>query len=474
MKKNPTKTLQHSGNSIVPPEHDERPAYIPPEGWTPPPPKPPMPTVENVSQSDYDGIVRKLFLPREEFWRKHAHNDGFRKFIKDKNEATRSMVACVLQLDLDGNWPTLDSCIPKGSILEAVDRYFWEFTDIPREIPFFYVLHYVMAKLMQEGVEIHKGQQVILPDLWTVVVAPSGAGKSMSQKALAKAMDGEVKLFPEARTSLQFLTNLRDHRLGLFVRDEFAQFLKSVSKNSSMQDVRDYLLRTYDNGNIEHTTTKSSIKVEKSAIGILGYTPVATLTKYLTAEMLLDGFAQRFSFCVAERDDRGIVGDYNFDGLAACVGPLWEKIAANPFHRVYKINDEGRSIFNLIVETIVMRARHEGIDDSFSRRLAFSTYKYGLAYHIISGNTDDTISRDDLAFGAQLTAMHMFNLRKILTMYGVSKDSITADQQVSSKSRASIMETDQQGLDVSAKFDRDKALKSVHVYLASSNPQSVL
>ena len=54
---------------------------------------------------------------------------------------------------------------------------------------------------------------------------------------------------------------------------------------------------------------------ENSAVGILGYTPTDTLKIHMTHEMLLDGFAQRFSYCVAEKDERPIVGDYNFDDL---------------------------------------------------------------------------------------------------------------------------------------------------------------
>lgn len=403
----------------LPPEHDGRSWYTPPKGWKPKK-GPPLPVIEGASQEDYDAVIRQQLLPHEDFWRRHANHASFRKFIKDKSEAERALIASAFQLHLSGSCPTLDDCIPKNSILEAVDRYFWEYTDMPRELPFFYVMHYVLASLLQRGVEIHKGKQVILPDMWTVVVARSGSGKTLSQKQLDLAMGGGIRLFPDAKTSLQFLTNLRDHRLGLYIKDEFAQFLKDVTKDSSMQNVRDYLLRTYDNANIEHTTTVSSVSVEKSAISILGYTPTKTLKTYLTQEMLLDGFAQRFSFCVAEQDDRPIIGDYDFDQLAEQVAPHWKRITQTPPHPVYKVSQEARGVFNHVVGEIVTKAREEDIDDSFSRRLAFNTYKYGLAYHILSGKTDDVIGPEDLAQGAKLVALHLLNLRKVLDLYEVS------------------------------------------------------
>lgn len=376
--------------------------------------------------------IRSQLSPNESFWRNFAKEDARPLFVTERIESARALVTSLLQITNAGDWPTLDDCIPKGSILEAVDQYFWDKTDIPRELPFFNVLHYVMAKLMQQGVEIAKGSQRILPDLWTIVLAPSGAGKTMTQKALAKAMGGPVALFPDASSSLQFADNLQKFRLGLFLRDEFAQFLKTISKDASMKDVRDYLLRTYDNSDIIYASTKTKITVERSAISILGYSPIATLTSYLTKEMLLDGFAQRFSFCVAERDDRPIVGDYDFDGLPAVISPLWNRITSAPFHSVYHIDEAGRQAYDKVVQLVVTKAREEGIDDSFSRRLAFNTYKYGLAYHVLTGKKDNTIHTEDLIFGAKLTALHLFHLRKVLDLYGKPKPETSSSMQVAS------------------------------------------
>ena len=294
--------------------------------------------------------------------------------------------------------------------------------------------------------------------MWTIVVARSGSGKTLSQKQLDKAMSGEIKLFPDAKSSLQFLTNLRDHRLGLFLRDEFAQFLRDVNKDPSMQSVRDYLLRTYDNGTVGHVTSKSTITVEKSAISILGYTPTKTLKKYLTQEMMEDGFAQRFSFCVAEQDDRPIIGDYDFDQLAEQVAPYWQKIVKTPPHPVYTVSKEARGVFNHVVGQIVAKAREDDIDDSFSRRLAFNTYKYGLAYHIISGKTDSVIGPEDLAQGAKLVAFHLVNLGKILNLYAVGDKSGVKPSEIGSgrvKSPAVAMET------VSPKSPNTDKLKKV-------------
>lgn len=404
--------------SNIKPEEDGRPWYTPPPGWVKPTPGPALPFVQGVTQDQYDEVVRKLLLPHEKLWRNSATSSGRKKLIAEKTKPARALISSVLKIDVNGPWPTLDDCIPKGTILEAVDRYFWENTDIPRALPFFNVLHYVLAKLLQQGIVIHKGKQVILPDVWTIVVAPSGTGKTTTLRELAKAMGGQVTLFPtDANTSLQFLTYLRDYRLGLLIQDEVAQFFNAVTKDPGMRNVRGYMLKTYDNANIGHGSTASRIQVEKSAIGMIGYSIVKTLKKYLTPEMLDDGFAQRFAYFVAGRDERPIVGDMDFDDLEDVIKPMWAKIESTPFHSVYRVEEDGRGAFDRVVQIIVGRARQDDVDESFARRIAFSTYKYGLAYHILTGKTDDVISPEDLALGAQLAAMHLQHIRKVLDLY---------------------------------------------------------
>ncbi len=410
----------------VPPESDGRSFYTPPPGWVQPPAGEPIPPITGVTAAEYEAEVRRQLLPHEEFWKKFANSPGLKKFKSEKAAPVKAFIDSVLTINTNDQWPTLDDCIPKGSILDVVDKYFWDNTDIPRELAFFNVLHYVLAKLRQDGVVIHKDSQIILPDPWTIVLAPSGAGKSMTQKALASAMGGQVDLFPDSKSSLQFLTALRDSRLGLYLKDEFAQFLKSVAQDSGMSSVRDYLLRTYDNGDIEHATTTSNVSVESSCIGILGYSPVATLTKYLTREMLLDGFAQRFSFCIAERDNREIVGDYDFSGLSSVVSPLWAQISGAAFHPVYEVQDEGKSAYDRVAQIIISRARKEGIDDSFSRRLAFTSYKYGLLYHVLAGKRSNVIDADDLAWGSKLTALHLLHLRKVFDLYAMPSEDLSS------------------------------------------------
>lgn len=392
----------------------------PPPGWVAPPPGPPVLAPANVPQSVFDEIAREQLARFESIWRPRANGTGKVEFgklrVKSALEETKTYLGDVA----NEKWPTLNDCIPLDSILDVVDDYFLKHTDIPRELPFFTVLHYITAMMMQEGVEIAPTKSIrMLPDLWTVVLAPSGGGKSQTQKAIAEALGGKVELFPDAQSSIKFADNLQKHRLGLFLRDEFAQFLKSIKRDKNMENVTDYLLRTYDNADVVYESMSSKIVVKNSAISILGTTPIATITKYLTAEMMLDGFAQRFAFVVAEKDrSRRRVALYDFDDLKPQIEPLWKKLREKPFHKVYYIDQVGKEVFNEAFNIVLDRADGEGIDESFSRRLMWRCFKYGLAYHIITGKTDDTLHTEDLIYGARLVAMSLRDLRKIMDLFG--------------------------------------------------------
>lgn len=193
------------------------------------------------------------------------------------------MVRNVLSVVANGQWPTLNECIPPGSVLDLIDSAFYKQTDIPRELPFFTVLHYLSAMLLQQGVEIEFAGQRVLPDFWTIALAPSGAGKTFTQSIIAKALGGTVRLFPESASAAMFVESLASNNKGLWLRDEFAQYLNQVNTQSHMAQVKDYLLRAYDYTTIEHRTKKETFVIEKPALTIFGTTPLATIKNYLTA-----------------------------------------------------------------------------------------------------------------------------------------------------------------------------------------------
>ena len=316
-----------------------------------------------------------------------------------------------------GQWPTLDECIPKGSFLALIDEAFRERTDIPRELAFWAAQHYLSAFLLQRGSSIKVNGHSTLPDFWTIALAPSGAGKTFTQNTIAKALAGQVMTFPDVSSAAAFVEAMHESNKGIWLRDEFAQFLKQLNVQPNLGQVKDYLLRTYDNNKIERITKADSIVINEPALTIFGTTPIATIKNYLTAEDLVDGFAQRFAFVFAERDGRELVPFYDLSEYLPKINDAWVKSTEGGLHNVYEIKGDGVALFSEAFQIITKQSALLGIDASFSRRLMWRAHKYALLYHVILGDTSDTITPLDMAYAVKLVALNLKDLRRLLDLY---------------------------------------------------------
>ncbi|WP_138514692.1 DUF3987 domain-containing protein [Rhodoferax bucti] len=376
----------------------------------------PVPTYV-YSQEQVDDLIVNTLAPNETLWRAFAKPSIHGKFVQAAIDPTRSMVRSMLSVVAGGKWPTLDACIPPGSILDDVDRMFYEGTDIPRELPFFTVIHYIAAMLLQQDVQIEVEGRTTRPDIWTIALAPSGAGKTFTQNVIEEIFGKGVRQFPEAASAAKFVECLRDNNHSLWLRDEFAQYLSSVETQSHMAQVKDFLLRTYDNNDIEHRTKEEDVIVEDPALTIFGTTPFATIKNYLSSESLVDGFAQRFAFVVAERDERRIKPIYRTKARLPQIQEKWAANLATQFHKVYHVDDVGIAAYEEAFYMIVARSGSESIDESFSRRIMWRSLKYALIYHVITGKTDNVLHAEDLTYAARLAALNLRDLRKVLDQY---------------------------------------------------------
>ncbi len=331
------------------------------------------------------------------------------------------VVATAMSMMEDEDWPTLSDCVPPGSLLGLIDETFLATTDIPRELPVFAALHYVSALLLQNEVVISVVGEEWRPDIWTVCMAESGSGKSFASSRIGSALGGLVDMFPDSNSSAKFIEDLRDHNLGLWMRDEFAQFLKSLSADS-MGDTKDYLLRCYDGSTIVRSTKTETIEVRNPALTIFGSTVFQTIKDYLTKEMLVDGFAQRFAFVVAERDpDRPLKALYRFKERSHEIEAKWEEIAQRGFHRKYSVDELGIAAFEKAFQILVKRGDKSDVNLSFLKRISHRGMKYALLYHVLLGKTTDRLDAEDFAYAAKVCALNLRDVRKVLDLYSKPK-----------------------------------------------------
>ncbi len=319
-----------------------------------------------------------------------------------------------------GDWPALDDCIPPGSLLEAIDEAFVATSDVPREIPLFATMHYVSALLLQSGGGLRTSGGFKRPDLWSVVLAPSGSGKTFGLNEISYAFGEGVDIFPQADSDRQFAENLSEHNLALFACDEFAQFLAEIGKGGTMPKTKGYLLKCGEGGVVEYNTRSTAIRLENPGLTIFGATVIDTFKKHLGYNSIVDGLAQRFGFVFAERDpERRKLAEYTFrEDRAPAIGKAWrELLACSDPSRTCFLPPPATAAYQRAFEMLLARAELIGVDEGYSRRLSARGQKYALIYHFLQGKESEFIDAEDLVYGMRVAALHLRDTRRLLDMF---------------------------------------------------------
>lgn len=308
---------------------------------------------------------------------------------------------------------------PPSSLLSTVISAFRTNTDIPLEIPFFATLHFLAAHMLAKGITVEFVGQTVRPDLWTVVLASSGSGKTFATGVLEK-FTGQEASFPEPASAAKFIEDLATHNNEMWVRDEFAQFLKALDQQPHMTEIRDYLLRVYDGKKVERNTKKASVKVENPALCILGLSVLESFKDSVSPESMLDGFAQRFSYVIAKRDPARPAKDFPIYDMRDCQDRIrkeWNEVVSHIVHTQYILGPEAEVAFR---ESFAMLLpANEEVPTSFFRRIMFRGIRYALLYHVLLGKESPVIDASDMGWAGRICGLHIHDAAWLVGEHGL-------------------------------------------------------
>ena len=310
--------------------------------------------------------------------------------------------------------------LPSNSLLETVCAAFQERTDIPLEIPFFTTIVAVAAHALKKGAQIDLDGQIILPSPWVNILAPSGSGKSFAWSRIFHVIAKNLDLIPDSASAAKWIETLAEHNRGIYIRDEIGQFLKALDTQTYMQEIRDYLLQAYDHAPISRNLKKNPIEIECPAFCLLGFSVDETWPDCVTPEMMLDGFAQRFNYVVAERRAGEPIPLYRLGDWTKRIAEKWKEIEAVPVHPVYQITNQAQAAYEEAFR-VLNRRTGDRIPMSFFRRVLFAGLPYALAYHLVLGKTTPEIDAQDVGWSARLAERHIADGSKLLENYGLSE-----------------------------------------------------
>jgi hypothetical protein len=343
-----------------------------------------------------------------------------------ENSANRDFVKGMLSLKVyDDLWRGI-LAIPPGTLAEKICNEFEQTTDIPLEIPFFTFVHIIAGYLLHQecGVvfENAPGAGRIVTDIWSVVLAPSGSGKSFSVRSIRNLDDklGDIEFNMSGIVSgAKFVEDLAENNNKLVIRDEFNEFYKAIlDDRGPLKEMRDYLLQIYDNSTIERKTKQASYSIKQAALVILGLTVDESFTKSLTADDIVNGFAQRFSYIKAKKDKHRKMSDFPiYKTDIQKYRKEWQELLLSIKHKDYITTDSAMSGYLTAFKTL---AKTE-LPESFFRRVLWRAHKYALIYHIIRGHgADQCLTVEDYGWAARILHMHLQDSLELLREHGVS------------------------------------------------------
>ncbi len=316
------------------------------------------------------------------------------------------------------------SVVPPESPLEKIIEVFDRETNIPLQIPLMSFFSLLSTHLVKHGTTLDVQGATIRPDIWTIVLANSGAGKTYAHSKLAKnakAVLGVEADFPAIAGAGAFVEELRNHNNSMWFYDEIAQFIGGMEVlGSPTNQCKEYLLKTYDGDKIERITKKDSITIDNPQLTILGLNTIESFINKITDESFTDGFCQRFGFVLAKADPTRTLESYdwfNENIINLEVREAFEEIAQVSIHQKYVLSSDGFQCYRRGFRQLLQFE----VSESFYRRLMYKSFKFALLFHIILGKDNNIIDAEDQAWAMRMTRLHLNDLKQILGLYNFSK-----------------------------------------------------
>ncbi|MGC8732528.1 MAG: DUF3987 domain-containing protein [Halothiobacillaceae bacterium] len=253
--------------------------------------------------------------------------------------------------------------------------------------------------------------------LWLLILAPSGAGKTLLRDLVADALSLTLTMLPEPGSARAFLNGLADcGGTTLWLRDEYGQLMKQIVDGGPLGPLRDYLLRAYDHSRLEVSTQSAgSVAVERPVLSILGSTVDSTWAGCVDAAMLADGLLARHLFIVAQRRPLA-VPIYPTQAIKEAVTQAAQGLPERLAERVqYVITPEAKAAYESLWKNTVGRLG-EKLDPAYFRRVTWSAGRYAVLYHLLLRHPGNEIGVEAMQWAWRMVMLHLQYVREVLSL----------------------------------------------------------
>lgn len=307
------------------------------------------------------------------------------------------------------------ACVPPGTLLDRVVTAFETGTNIALELAMLVTLHTVAAYLLCRGVYLERGGSKVHPTLWSLLLAPSGAGKTFTQRTVTNGIGAkglEIEGLSGAASAAALLQVLQERPVGLWVRDEFGQFVARFDRGDLCQnELKDTMLRLYDGSPLyRRSVSQGSLEVPAPKVTLLALSVLESWPDCVSPESMVDGFASRLAYFIGEPDPKRPARNYpEWQIDARGWKAEWERLCAN-VQPVYRTTPEAVSFFHDQFRTLY----DDELPEAFSRRLLWSAHRLALVYHALALNPSPEIDRVDYGWAFRLIRLQLIDAKRVM------------------------------------------------------------
>ena len=165
----------------------------------------------------------------------------------------------------------------------------------------------LLSTLLAGNVKLPTSFGTIKPNVWFMLLADTTLTRKST--AMDLAMDLITEVDPDAILATDgsiegLITSLatRPSRPSIFLRDEFAGLLESMTKKEYMAGMSEQLTKLYDGKMMKRVLRKEQIEVKDPCLILFAGGIRTRICALLTFEQITSGFIPRFIFITAESD----------------------------------------------------------------------------------------------------------------------------------------------------------------------------
>jgi hypothetical protein len=331
--------------------------------------------------------------------------------------------------------PLMD-VLHKDNIVRKVGEIFAKHSLIPVEIPIWAMLTYTAQWLGQRSITIELdegnigGPNSVKPTLWTLIFAPSGAGKTFSVEIIGSGLEGIMKIQPpDSGAGLRDGLLLANGGARLLVWDELGADLElAMSSGSANAGVRRQLIDAYS-GKVRKSLAGGKAEFAPVQLCLLGLTQTELVNEHFAPSDWKSGLMQRFTLvcagaqplpqddteCGRRIDVAPVARELRASGLVA----EWGKdLEAADLHPHYIVSGGADTYAH---RRLGFLKRTLGTDSSFALRALYTARKLALVLHVLNGNGSQIIDVEDMKNAWDVVEVSLHDL-KYLTDQGEQQE----------------------------------------------------